>query len=127
MYKSGKQSAAAMRAAERREREDAAPRLSTEVPALASLRLGVEERSGKVAVSQPKYTRFVVVATAPALFLVPCGDSHCVDGGHDVTRTVMSALRAGRTHFDGEDECRGSVGSAFCNRVLHFEASAEYR
>lgn len=75
---------------------------------------------------QPKYIRLIVVTSAPALFLVPCGDSNCVDGGHDVTSIVMSALREHKTHFAGMDECRGSVGTSLCSRVLHFEATARY-
>ncbi len=127
MYRPGKQSAAALRAAERRERENAAPRLSSEVPDLASLRLEVEERSGTISAMQPKYIRLIVVTSAPALFLIPCGDSNCTDGGHDVTGMVMSALRAHKTHFGGDDECRGSVGTSVCARVVHFEATAAYR
>ncbi len=68
-----------------------------------------------------------MVASAPALFLLPCGDANCADGGHDVTGAVMTALRARRAQFGGEDECRGSVGTAFCARVLHYQAAAEYR
>jgi hypothetical protein len=127
MYRPGKQSAAALRAAERRERENAAPRLSSEVPDLTTLRFEVEEKSGTSSAVQPKYTRFIVVASAPALFLLPCGDSNCTDGGHDITSFVMTALRAHKTHFSGEDECRGSIGTSFCARVLHFTASADYR
>jgi hypothetical protein len=127
MHRPGKQSAAALRAAERRERENAAPRLASEVPDLVSLRLEVEEKSGTSSAGQPKYTRFIVVASAPALFLLPCGDANCVDGGHDITSFVMSALRARKPRFAGEDECRGSVGTSFCSRVLSFSASAEYR
>jgi hypothetical protein len=127
MYRPGKQSAAALRAAERRERENSAPRLSTEAPELSSLRLEVEERSGTISALQPKYIRLIVVSSAPALFLIPCGDSSCVDGGHDVTSMIMSALRARKSHFGGEDECRGSIGTSVCARILHFEATAEYR
>jgi hypothetical protein len=121
-----KQSAASLRAAERREREDNAPRLTEVVPALRGLRLEIEERSGSSAVSNPKYTRRVVVATAPALFLIPCGDPSCNDGGHDVTASIMQALRSGRTEFDGEDGCSGATGSASCTRVMHYEAVADY-
>ena len=127
MHRSGKQSAAAQRAAERRERENNAPRLAAEVPDLQSLRFEIEERSGSMAVMQPKYIRRIVVPNAPALFLVPCGDSNCTDGGHDVTGAVIQALRSHRARFSGEEGCRGSLGSgAACNRVLHFDAFAEY-
>ena len=128
MHRPGKQSAAAQRAAERRERENSAPRLATEVPDLVSLCFEIEERSGSMAVMQPKYIRRIVVPNAPALFLVPCGDSSCTDGGHDVTGTVIQALRAHRARFSGDEGCRGSLGSgAACTRVLHFDATAEYR
>jgi hypothetical protein len=128
LHRPGKQSAAAQRAAERREREDRAPRLSDEVPDLQSLRFEIEERSGSMAVMQPKYIRRIVVANAPALFLVPCGDSNCHDGGHDFTRSIIQALRTHQSRFTGEEACQGSLGSgAPCNRVLHFDAFAEYK
>jgi hypothetical protein len=38
----------------------------------------------------------------------------------------MRALRYRETSFHGEDECRGSVGSSACSRVLSYTASAVY-
>jgi hypothetical protein len=120
-------SAAAQRFAERRRREEDAPRLHDQVPNLVSLKLEIEERSGVTGV---KHTRRVVVDRAPALFLVPCGDARCADGEHDLTTTVMTALRAHETSFQGTDECTGSAPSPTapaCARVVHFDAVAEYR
>jgi hypothetical protein len=121
-----KHGAAAARFAERRRREDDAPRLSEQVPELISLRLEIEERSG-VAGTQPRHIRRFVIDRAPALFLVPCGDPRCTDGEHDLTTVVMRALRARETSFQGTDGCTGSVGPGPCERVLHFDAIAEYR
>lgn len=118
-----KNSPAAQRFAERRQREDDAPRLSAEAPDLLSLRLEIEEKGGS---AQPKYIRRIVVDTAPALFFLPCGDPRCVDGGHDVTTPVMRALRGRIQSFDGTDDCVGSVGSSTCARVIRFNAVAEY-
>lgn len=123
----GRQSAAAQRAVERREREDRAPRLVEQVPDIVSLLLEIEDRSSSTATMQPKYLRRVVVERAPALFLIPCGDPNCTDGGHDVTWPVMQALQSHRVSFDGEDSCHGSVGSSSCTRVLHFHAVAQYK
>lgn len=120
-----KHGAAAARFAERRRREDDAPRLCDQVPGLLSLRLDIEERSG-IAGTQPKHIRRFVVDRAPALFLVPCGDPRCVDGEHDLTTLIMRALRAHETSFQGTDECTGSLGPSPCDRVLHFDAIAEY-
>ena len=118
-----KNSPQAQRFAERRRREDEAPRLHDQVPNLVSLKLEIEDRSG---VGGTTHTRRVVVAQAPALFLVPCGDPRCMDGEHDLTTTVMRALRQQETAFKGQDECRGTVGPSPCSRVLHFDAVAEY-
>jgi hypothetical protein len=118
-----RKSDAALRFAERRQREEEASRLSNEVPGLVTLQLDIEERT---AIFTVKYTRRVVVGRAPALFLVPCGDSRCVDE-HDLTTAVMRALRAGQTSFQGSDECRGTVGTSVCTRVVHFDAVAQYR
>ena len=126
MHYHRKQSEAALRFAERRRREDEAPRLSAEVPKLKTLQLEIEERSGGSSVAEPKHMRKVVVDHAPALFLIPCGDSRCKDGGHDITHLILRALRAGETQFEGHDVCAGSQGSGQCSRVLHYVAKATY-
>lgn len=118
-----KNSPQALRFAERRRREDEAPRLHDQVPSLTSLKLEIEDRSG---VGGTTHTRRVMVDRAPALFLIQCGDPRCMDGEHDLTTSVMHALRTRQTSFKGEDECRGSVGPSNCSRVLHFGAVAEY-
>lgn len=115
---------AAQRFAERRRREDEAPRLRDEAPQLISLRLEIDERGGSAA---PKYVRHIAVDAAPALFLLPCGDPSCVDGGHDVTAEIMRALRSHSQSFDGTDDCVGSVGTSACSRVVHYSAFAVYR
>jgi hypothetical protein len=119
-----KNSPAALRFAERRQREAEAPRLRAEAPDLLTLRLEIDEHGGS---PQPKYIRRIVVDAAPALFFVPCGDPRCVDGGHDVTTAVMRSLRARSSTFKGTDDCCGSVGSSACSRVMHFDGVAEYR
>jgi hypothetical protein len=119
--------AAAERFNERRRREDEAPRLSKEIPELDSLEFSVEEMSGGVVDPQQRYVRKIVVEHAPALFLVPCGDPRCTDGGHDVTLAVMRALRGRQTEFEGTDDCPGTLGSANCRRVVRYHATAEYR
>jgi hypothetical protein len=116
----------AQRFAERRKREDEAPRLSAEVPRLRTLALEIEERGEGGPVAEPTHVRRVVVQHAPALFVLPCGDARCKDGGHDVTYAVMKALRAGETRFEGEDVCVGSVGTGQCSRVLRFVGIATY-
>jgi hypothetical protein len=125
MMNSRRTSPQALRFAERRKREDDAPRLRDEVKDLVDLRLEVEDRAGVI--EGNRYTRHVVVEHAPALFLVPCGDPRCAGEEHDLTRMVMHALRSQETSFRGEDGCTGSVGPNPCSRVLRFEGSATYR
>src|SRR6185295_20228584 len=98
---------------------------TSEIPDLVSLCLAIEEISDST-VSRPKHLRHVIVERAPALFLVPCGDPRCLEGGHDVTGPVMRALTGHQTTFRGEDRCNGSVGTSPCGRVLHYEAIAKY-
>jgi hypothetical protein len=121
-----RQSEAALRYAERKKLEDEAPRLSAEVPALRSLRLEIEERSGGSLCAEPVHVRRIVVENAPALFVLPCGDSRCRDGGHDVTHAILRSLHAKETQFEGQDVCSGSQGSGQCSRVLHYVAVATY-
>ena len=118
---------AANRFAERRRREDEAPRLSTEAPKLDTLRLDLEERRPGVVSAEVSHIRRVVVAHAPAMFEVPCSDPSCQDGGHDLTNGIMRALRNGDEKFEGEDTCLGQVGNASCERVLRYVGTATYR
>jgi hypothetical protein len=117
-------SPAALRFEDRRKRENEAPRLRDTVPDLVGLQLSIEDRSG---MTSTKHLRRFVVDSAPALFLVPCADARCAEGEHDLTSTIMRALREHKTTFQGEDECMGNVGLGVCARVLHFDATAEYR
>jgi hypothetical protein len=121
-----RKSEAAQRTAERRRREDEAPRLKAEVPALETLALEISDSKG-AADPASTYVRRVQVASAPALFEIPCADSSCKDGGHELTHAVMRALRDHRTSFDGEDVCHGSVGTATCGRVLRYVATATFQ
>jgi hypothetical protein len=117
---------AANRSAERRKREDEAPRLIAKVPSLETLRLEVFERSSSIVRPEHTHVRHVVVPTAPALFFMPCHDSQCRDGGHDLTLEIMAALQRKAERFDGEHACPGVVGSASCSRVLGYVGIATY-
>lgn len=124
MYNNSKKhGAAAERSVERRRREHEAPRLLNEVPGLKSLRIEVIEH---LPTGSTKHVKLVVVAHAPALFVLPCGDRDCHDGDHDLTREVMWALRARETELSGESSCQGSVRSGNCNRRISYQLSAEY-
>lgn len=119
--------AAAERTTERRRREDEAPRLIAVVPDLESLRLEVSERRGDLGIADASHIRRVVVEHAPALFLIPCGESSCRDGGHDITRAVLRGLEQKATKFEGDDPCDGQTGTAPCSRTLVFTAYATYK
>ena len=119
---------AAERAKRRQEAEDDAPRLAAEIPSLATLRMVIAYRRGEIPVADSAHVKIVMVARAPALFVLPCSNRDCRDGGHDVTSLVMQGLRAGKTKFTGEDQCRGALGSAGtpCTGTGTFEAEATY-
>ena len=119
-------SEAAERFAERRRREDEAPRLRTRVPSLVSLRLEVEERRPASPAVDSRHVRHIV-DSAPALFVIPCGDPACKNGGHDVTDAILRGLAAGSARFEVEDVCAGDIGTAQCGRVLKVTAIATYR
>lgn len=124
----GRNKEAMQRAADRREHEDSAARLAVEVPALSSLKLEVEDGRGAT-FGSVAHVRHVVVATAPSLFEMPCGDRSCKDGGHDMTREIVSALRNHQTRFEGEHECDGSIGTdggIRCARVMRYVGTATY-
>lgn len=122
----GRSREAFLRFAERRRREDEARRLSSEVPSLQSLRLDIEEHRGNSTLAETKHVRHVVVARAPALFTLPCGDSDCREGGHEVTDIMMQRLREQATAFVVEHECGGDIRGARCDRVLRVSATAGY-
>ena len=122
-----RKSRATERMNERRRREDEAPRLSTVVPELESLRLELAEKRGDVAIPEATHIKRVVVEHAPALFLIPCGESACRDGGHDITRAVLRGLQTRMEVYEGDDPCSGQTGSAPCGRSLVFTAYATYK
>lgn len=126
MYASKRNSEALQRSAERRQREDGAPRLSAEVPNLASLALAITDGEPG-AIGGSDHTRRVVIAAAPALFEMRCGNRDCKEGGHDVTYELVRALRAGEKSIAGEDACHGNVGSSRCAYVLRYVATATYK
>lgn len=117
---------AAQRFADRRRREDDAPRLHTEIPKLASLRLEIEERRSGGVVAEASHIRRVVVENAPALFMLTCGDPACREGGHDITHALLRGLQGGLPRVEGEDVCTGRVGTADCARVMHWVGLATY-
>ncbi len=111
---------AKQRSLERRKREDDAARLIDEVRRLGSLDIEIDDGGNR-------YIKRVVVERAPALFDLPCPEKTCTNGGHDITRAMMQALRASATRFEGEDTCRGEIPSGRCGRVIKFVAKATYR
>ena len=119
-------SEAAERFAERRRREDEAPRLRARIPGLVGLRLEVEERRAISPAVESRHVRHIV-DSAPALFVLPCSDPVCKDGGHDVTSAVLRGLQSGAARFEVEDACMGDVGSAHCGRIVRVIAIATYR
>jgi hypothetical protein len=121
-----RQKAAAERYAERRRREDSAPRLLTVVPSLKTLRLELEEHRGGFVGNTMAHIRPIVVERAPAVFFVPCGESGCRDGGHDISNIVLRALGRRDLRFEAEHSCDGRLGSGTCPCSLHIAGMAEY-
>ena len=122
-----RQSESSRLAAERRRREDGAPRLTQTIPLLDSLSIVVEERRGTGVGSESKYVRHFQLPQASSRFELPCMDNECEDGGHDITDSVLRALRSGNTQFEGEDSCGGHLRTANCTRVIHWVATAKYK
>ncbi|MEJ7732960.1 MAG: hypothetical protein WKG00_27660 [Polyangiaceae bacterium] len=118
---------AQQRAAARRQREDDAPRLHDKVPGLESLKLEVDEVRGAEAVAGATHIRRVVVEHAPALFVIPCSDRECKEGGHDVSEPILESLGAQKTSFDGRHACAGQVPTGPCGLTMRYRASATYR
>jgi hypothetical protein len=126
MMKTHFRTEAALRFAERRQREEEAPRLHERVPALKSLRLDIAESRGETN-ADPKHSRIIMVDTAPALFWLTCADHSCKEGGHDITNLMLPNLLSGTTKFSIEDACYGSVGHAECGRRMLVDVTATYR
>jgi hypothetical protein len=122
----GRSREAFLRFAERRRREDEALRLQAEIPHLRALKLEIEEHRGSSALAETKHVRHVVVARAPALFVLPCGDPDCRGSGHDLTELMMRKLREGALEFVVEHECSGDVRGALCDRLVRVRGAASY-
>ena len=112
----------------RRTREDSAQRLLERVSRLLTLRLQIEERKAGSEVVEAMHVRPVVVASAPAMFEIPCGDPSCKQGGHDFTQAILRELSMGQTAFESDDSCNGSLGSANapCQRTMRVVALATF-
>lgn len=119
-------SPAVIAAKKRREQEDAAKRLNEVVPELEALKLWISDNADAEGALPVSYVRHVVVTTAPAFFDLPCGDKKCEEGGHDVTKKMISRLRRGDTSWTGKSRCRGSKKGEPCPRELELEVQAEY-
>jgi hypothetical protein len=126
MMKSRRGSQASLRFQERLQREREARRLREVVPLLETLRLDITEGRGTTN-SDPKHTRIIMVETSPALFSLGCADRSCREGGYDLTDAILRGLRLGSTHFQVDQTCSGSLGSAECGRNMHVEVTATYR
>lgn len=112
---------------ERRHQEDRAARLLDTVPELRSLALAVDEFTSTGEIPLRSYRKLVVVARAPALFALPCGDTDCRDGGYDLTREILTALRRREASFSGAGTCWGQRWNERCARRLAYEAVATYQ
>lgn len=112
---------------DRRRREAEAPRLASAAPTLEKLRIECSERSANIVRPEHTHTRHVMVERAPALFELPCHDSRCKDGGHDLTAAILRALKTKQERFEGEHACGGVVGSASCSRILDYVGLATYQ
>jgi len=112
---------------DRWKREDEAPRLKEKVPTLAALRLELEEFSETHSVVGTRRVTLVVIDRAAALFEIPCSDPKCEEGGHDVTREVLSALARQPSRFEFESTCHGYVAQRPCGRMLRVIGQAEYK
>ena len=112
------------RTLDRRAREDGAQRLINVVPDLAELEIAIVEHSG---VATSSHRKRVVVATAPALFVIPCGEPRCEDGGHDITHDVLRTLRDRKTQMHGDHTCGGQIASVDCRRRIDYDVRAVYQ
>lgn len=125
MMRSRHRTEATARFEERRQREHESLRLRDRVPALESLRLEIVEGRGETK-ADPKHARIVMVDTAPALFVLPCADHACHDGGHDLTAMILRGLHSGASRFEIEDDCRGTISATDCGRKMHVTVLATY-
>jgi hypothetical protein len=117
---------AMQRTADRRDREKQADRLVDRIPNLKSLLIRIAEKDVGRPGMEVMYTKYIPVDRAPALFDIPCCERTCRGGGHDLTYEMLQALRSGRTKFEGNDRCAGSVREGGCPFELHFVAEATY-
>jgi hypothetical protein len=112
---------------ERWEREDLAPRLKELVPELESLRLTLVENRGGYPISGTRRVQHVMVNSASTRFEIPCSESSCQGGGHDLTPAVAARLRSGQLEFGGSSECIGAIGGGHaCSRHLEYSFEAKY-
>ncbi|MCU0686989.1 MAG: hypothetical protein MUF34_32890 [Polyangiaceae bacterium] len=111
--------------AERRS-EGAAGRLHVRVPDLLSLKFVLHEAWPGRWQGGTGYIRYVDLATAPALFELPCLYGYCRGGRYDLTNQTLAALARHSVRFVGACHCSGHLGSVRCTRRVRFVAMAAY-
>jgi hypothetical protein len=114
----------AQRIADRRQRENDAPRLHDVVPRLSALQIAFSDGEAG-AIAGVAHLRRVVIERAPALFSQRCANPSC-KGEHEITSELMAGLRRGEERIVGEDPCLAPVGSSSCHWVLSYVATANY-
>jgi hypothetical protein len=127
MFNNRKQSDLARREAlaEQRRREDAAPRMRDVLPTLRGIRFKFQDSREEGRTIALPYTRHIVIATAPALFVFRCIEPTC-NGLHELTEEILAELRKAVRHAEGESVCHGYIGDVPCDRTLLYAFEAEY-
>jgi hypothetical protein len=114
------------RARERREKDDAAPRLNEVVTNIKTLKLQIDEKPKAADDDKAiSHTKIIIVRRAPARFELPCCDHKC-DGSHDFTEQVLEGLKAGKKTFSAIDVCGGTAKEGPCPFEMKFTAIATY-
>lgn len=112
---------------ERWQREDAAPRLTAELPDLLTLSLQLRNRTDDTSTPGRSRIQHVIVARAAALFEIACVEPKCESGGFDLSTDVLAALRQRKETLEGEAQCGGTVGQGYCRCTLLYVMKATYR
>jgi hypothetical protein len=90
------------------------------------LKFEIDELVDDRAIPGMRRVRHIMVDQAAALFEIPCSDTKCEEGGHDVTQQVLACLDSRDAEFQGQHACGGLIGDVACKRVLAFRGIAEY-
>jgi hypothetical protein len=107
------------------------PTLAVKYRKLKSLRVSVGYYAPEGATEQRQLTYDVNLANAKSVLRLDCSNGDCVQGDHELTKAVATAVAKRRKFVEGELRCQGwlskdQINKAKCNHLIRYKLKLAY-